>query len=116
MMKIKVIMAEADFQPIIKFGNHYFAQWGAEPHGDGEIICNRIDLGTDDPTDESIAEAIAKCKREEKDARIVSLKKRLAGYDYIGVKIATGVATIEDYKEEIAEAENIRKEIRSLEE
>ena len=114
-MKIKVIMADADFQPIIKFGNHYFAQWGAEPHGEGEIICNRLDLGANEPTDESIAEAIARCEREEKDSRIANLKKKLSGYDYIGVKIATGVAAIEDYKDEIAEAENIRKEIRSLE-
>lgn len=113
-MKIKVIMAEADFQPIVKFGNHYFAQWGKEAHGEGEVICNRLDLGTDEPTEESIAEAIAKCERDEKDSRIANLKKKLSGYDYIGVKIATGVATIEDYKDEIAEAEAIRKEIREL--
>lgn len=115
-MKVKVIMAEADFQPTIKIGTHYYAQWSKQPHGEGEIICNRIDLGTDEPTEESIAEAIANCEREEKNSRIISLKKKLAAYDYIGVKIATGVATIEDYKAEIAEAEELRKEIRTLSE
>lgn len=36
-------------------------------------------------------------------------------YDYIGIKIATGVATIEDYAEQIAHMEELRKQIRELE-
>lgn len=46
--------------------------------------------------------------------KIEELKKELAIYDYIGVKIATGCATIEEYKEEIAYCEELRKQIRKL--
>lgn len=47
--------------------------------------------------------------------KIKSLKAKLAAYDYIGVKIATGKATIEEYKDKIAEAEELREQIRELE-
>lgn len=43
-------------------------------------------------------------------------KDAIANYDYIGIKIATGVATIEDYAEEIAYMESIREVINELEE
>lgn len=46
--------------------------------------------------------------------RIDELKALLASYDYIGVKIATGCATIEDYKDIIEQCEEYRKEIRKL--
>ncbi len=46
--------------------------------------------------------------------RINELKELLKEYDYIGVKIATGCATIDDYKNEIALCEEYRKEIREL--
>ena len=36
-------------------------------------------------------------------------KAKLSKYDYIGVKIAMGVAKIEDYSEEISETEILRK-------
>lgn len=42
-------------------------------------------------------------------------KVKLAGYDYIGVKIAMGVATREEYAEQIAETERLRAEINELE-
>lgn len=42
---------------------------------------------------------------------ITELKK----YDYIGVKIATGVATIEEYSEQIAHCEELRARVRELE-
>ena len=45
---------------------------------------------------------------------INDLKAELATYDYIGVKIATGVATKEDYSKEIEYCESIRKRIREL--
>ena len=51
---------------------------------------------------------------DAKQKRIEELKKLLAKYDYIGVKIATGVSTIEDYKDIIDMCEEYRKEIRIL--
>ena len=49
-----------------------------------------------------------------KQKRINELKDLLAEYDYIGTKIATGCATIEDYKDIIEMCEGYRKEIRIL--
>ncbi len=46
---------------------------------------------------------------------IQMLKQELASYDYIGVKIAMGVATAEQYKEQIAYTEELRAKIRELE-
>lgn len=43
------------------------------------------------------------------------LKQELATYDYIGVKIAMGVATKEEYAEKIAYTEQLREQIRVLE-
>ena len=44
-------------------------------------------------------------------AEIQMLKQELANYDYIGVKIAMGVATVEDYKKQIAHTEKLRAKI-----
>lgn len=52
---------------------------------------------------------------EQKKIRILELKQKLCEKDYIGVKIATGCATIEEYSEEIAQCELWRQEIRNLE-
>ena len=49
-----------------------------------------------------------------KEKRIEELKKELAKWDYIGVKIATGCATIADYQDIIDMCEQYRKEIRIL--
>lgn len=46
--------------------------------------------------------------------RVIELKQLLAQKDYIGVKIATGCATKEDYAKEIAMCEEWRQEIRDL--
>ena len=46
---------------------------------------------------------------------IEMLKGELPQYDYIGVKIAMGVATKEEYAEEIAYTETLRNKIRELE-
>lgn len=46
---------------------------------------------------------------------IQALKQELANYDYIGVKIAMGVATVDDYKDKIAYTEELRTKIRALE-
>lgn len=45
-----------------------------------------------------------------------ALKNELAEYDYIGTKIAMGVATVEEYAEKIAYTETLRRKIRELEE
>ena len=50
-----------------------------------------------------------------KEDEITRLKAELTQYDYIGTKIAMGVATKEDYADEIAHTEEIRKQIRQLE-
>ena len=50
----------------------------------------------------------------ENEIMIQKLKKELSEYDYIGVKIATGCATIEQYAKQIAYCEEIRKQIRRL--
>lgn len=49
------------------------------------------------------------------EQEIARLKAELTQYDYIGTKIAMGVATKEDYADEIAHTEEIRKQIRLLE-
>lgn len=46
--------------------------------------------------------------------KIEELKKELTEYDYIGVKIATGCATVDEYRNEIAYCEELRKKIRIL--
>ena len=51
----------------------------------------------------------------KRQVQIDELKAELANYDYIGVKIATGVATIEEYTEQIAHCEKVREKIRELE-
>jgi hypothetical protein len=48
-------------------------------------------------------------------ARIGELKAKLKAYDYIGVKIATGRATKEEYANEIAEMTAWANEINELE-
>jgi hypothetical protein len=53
--------------------------------------------------------------KQQKEERLTELKALLKSKDYIGVKIATGVATKEDYAEEIRQCELWREEIRKLE-
>lgn len=53
--------------------------------------------------------------KPDPQADIQMLKQELANYDYIGVKIAMGVATTDDYKEQIAYTEELRAKIRALE-
>lgn len=53
--------------------------------------------------------------KPDPQAEIQMLKQELANYDYIGVKIAMGVATTEEYQEQIAYTEELRAKIRALE-
>lgn len=48
-------------------------------------------------------------------AQINEKKQELQSYDYIGVKIAMGVATKEEYADKIAYTEQLRREINELE-
>lgn len=59
---------------------------------------------------------IDKQSKQTKEEEINKLKNELSTYDYIGTKIAMGVATKEDYADEIAYTETLRKKIRELEE
>ena len=60
-------------------------------------------------------------KKEKLDNRIKNqfeiekLKRELATYDYIGVKISMGVSTREEYADKIAYTETLREKIRELE-
>lgn len=47
--------------------------------------------------------------------KLENLKREIAQYDYIGIKIACGVATREEYAEQIAYTETLREKIRALE-
>lgn len=53
--------------------------------------------------------------KPDPQAEIQMLKQELANYDYIGVKIAMGVATKEEYQKQIAYTEELRAKIRELE-
>jgi hypothetical protein len=55
-------------------------------------------------------------KKEKINTQLSYAKDEIIKYDYIGIKIATGVATIQDYVEEIAYMQSIRQVIRELEE
>ena len=46
---------------------------------------------------------------------IINREAQLRQKDYIGTKIAMGVATVEDYREEIAQTEQWRREINEAE-
>lgn len=64
-------------------------------------------------TEEEIAELN---KPLPKEVEIEQIRTELASYDYIGTKIAMGVATREEYAEQIAHTEVLRARLRELEE
>ena len=47
--------------------------------------------------------------------KINECKTELSGYDYIGVKIAMGVAEIEEYADKIAQTEELRRQVNEAE-
>lgn len=49
------------------------------------------------------------------EEQMATLKRELATYDYIGVKISMGVSTREEYADKIAYTETLREKIRDLE-
>lgn len=50
----------------------------------------------------------------KRQQELAECKSKLAELDYIGIKIATGRATKEEYATEIAEMEKLSKRIREL--
>ena len=50
------------------------------------------------------------------EVQINQRKDRLKEYDYIGIKIAMGVATVDEYADEIAYTQQLRAEINDLQE
>jgi len=59
-------------------------------------------------------ERIAKDKETKRLARIAELKELLNSTDYITSKLSEGVATKEEYADQLAQREEWRKEIRQL--
>ena len=51
---------------------------------------------------------------EHKQIQIAELKQKLADSDYIACKIAEGVATVEEYAEELKQRQAWREEINRL--
>lgn len=60
-------------------------------------------------------EKLRKLNRVDVKEEVYKLKEELKSYDYIGTKIAMGVATKEQYAEQIAYTEKLRERIRELE-
>ena len=79
-----------------------------EDKGEYYEIVERV---TKEPSEKELLER----EKAELEAGIEKLKRELATYDYIGVKISMGVATREEYADKIAYTETLREKIRELE-
>ena len=77
-----------------------------------EVIVPIMEAQSVEMTAEEVAELQTAISPE---MQIAQLKEELARYDYIGTKLAMGVATREEYAEEIAHTEKLRQQIRVLE-
>ena len=77
-----------------------------------EVIVPIMEAQNVEMTAEEVAELQTAISPE---VQIEKLKEELARYDYIGTKLAMGVATREEYAEEIAHTEKLRQQIRVLE-
>ena len=63
-------------------------------------------------------DSVKYCLRKSKEKAVSEIelcKSKLEKYDYIGIKIATGRATIEDYAVQIAEMRELADKINELE-
>ena len=89
----------------LDLSNIYPSYLNAYQYLDGKLVLDEIKK-------QSIIDENDKKRTEQK---INLLKEELLQYDYIGVKIAMGVATKEEYAEPIAYTETIREQIRQLE-
>lgn len=87
-----------DFNTVYRVGEGF-----VEYSNDGSVYEEPIQ-----PTEEEL-------KRNKIESEINAIKQELSTYDYIGTKIAMGVATKEEYVEKIAYTETLREKIRELE-
>ena len=89
----------------LDLSNVYPSYLNAYQYIDGKLVLDEVKK-------QSLIDESDKRRAEQ---QISLLKKELLNYDYIGVKIAMGVATKEEYAEQIAYTETIREQIRQLE-
>ena len=88
----------SDFKTVYRQGENFI-----EYSNNGSVYEEPIQ-----PTEEEL--------REQKiESEISALKQELSTFDYIGVKIAMGISTKEEYAEQIAYTEILRQKIRDLE-
>ena len=106
----------------VEFENGYVKSFVKDENGAFEFDATKLKLeylncykasGTTLILDEEKYNTLVDTKTKENE--IARLKAELTKYDYIGTKIAMGVATKEDYADKIAHTEEIRKQIRILE-
>lgn len=89
----------------LDLSNIYPAYLNAYQYIDGRLVLDEIKKQS----------MIDESDKKRAEQQISLLKEELLNYDYIGVKIAMGVATKEEYAEQIAFTEAIREQIRQLE-
>ena len=89
----------------LDLSNIYPSYLNAYQYLDGKLVLDEVKK-------QSIIDERTKKSTEQ---QIISLKQELSQYDYIGTKLAMGVATKEEYAEQIAYTETIREQIRQLE-
>lgn len=91
-----------------------YKPYTSKQYADLASYCNANNCHIEDKG--AYLESVANAKHVPTNEEVIAkLKQELASYDYIGVKIAMGVATKEDYAEKIAYTEEIRQQIRALE-
>ena len=89
----------------LDLSNIYPSYLNAYQYLDGKLVLDEIKKQV----------IIAEQTKKSTEQQILTLKQELSQYDYIGTKLAMGVATKEDYADKIAHTEEIRKQIRILE-
>lgn len=89
----------------LDLSNIYPSYLNAYQYLDGKLVLDEVKKQT----------IIDERTKKSTEQQIISLKQELSQYDYIGTKLAMGVATKEEYAEQIAYTETIREQIRQLE-
>ena len=79
------------------------------------ISCYRFISGSLILDEKKLNESKQKENKAAIEEQMATLKRELATYDYIGVKISMGVSTKEEYADKIAYTETLREKIRDLE-
>ena len=79
-----------------------------------DIVFNGTDWEYKEIEKEPEPEPYVPTELEKKYKELWETESKLRDLDYIGVKIATGRATIEEYAEEIAEMSRLANEVKRL--